>query len=47
VLAAAERSARESRRIAVPSDYLDLDLTPDEGVLVHIHDRTRPPDEQT
>jgi len=47
VIAAAERSARESRPIAVSSEYLDLDLTADEGSLVHIHDRTRPPDEQT
>ena len=47
VLAAAERSARENRPVAVSSEFPDLDLTPDEVVAVHVHDRTRPADEQT
>ena len=47
VLSAAERSARDNRPVTVTSEFLDLDLTPDEPAPVHIHDRTRPPDEQT
>ena len=47
VIAAAERSARENRPIEVSSGFPDLDLTPDERSVAHIHDRTRAPDEQT
>jgi predicted dehydrogenase len=47
VLAAAECSARENRPVTVSSEFPDLDLTPDEAAAVHVHDRTRPADEQT
>ena len=47
VLDAASRSARESRPIAVSSEFEDLDLSPASQASGHIHDPTRPSDEQT
>jgi predicted dehydrogenase len=47
VLGAAEDSARNARPVAVSSDFADLDLTLEVAGPAHIHDRTRPPDEQT
>ncbi len=47
VLDAASRSARQARPIAVSSDFPDLDLSPSRRSSGHIHDPTRPWDEQT
>jgi len=46
VLDAASRSAREARPIAVSSEFPDLDLSPRSQASGHVHDRTRPLDEQ-
>jgi predicted dehydrogenase len=46
VIEAATVAARERRAVAVGSSFAPLDLRPTATETRHVHDRTRPPDEQ-